>query len=61
MDDDTKAALRREFGYVPDVSDGEAWAVHQDHTLIVIHPARRPRLYKRGCGGVYYEIEPDMP
>jgi hypothetical protein len=54
-------ALRREFGYCPDERNGEVWTVFQGHTLIVIHPERRPRMYKRGCGGIYYEIEPNFP
>ena len=58
---EVRDALRREFGYVPDEGDGEKWIVYQDHTLIVIHPERRPRLYKRGCGGSFYEIEPNFP
>jgi hypothetical protein len=53
--------LRRDFGYVPREEEGEQWCVYQDHTLIVVHPERRPRMYKRGCGGVYYEIEPNFP
>jgi hypothetical protein len=58
MHEEVATALRREFGYVPDEDDGEKWTVYEDYTLIVIHPYRRPRLYKRGCGGSYYEIEP---
>lgn len=50
--------LRRVFGYVPDEKGGEKWTVYQDRVLIVIHPVRKPRLYKRGCSGVYYEIDP---
>ncbi|MGJ5032295.1 hypothetical protein ACQR1I_36035 [Bradyrhizobium sp. HKCCYLS2038] len=60
IEPEISAALRREFGYVTDLQDGEQWTVYQNRTLIVIHPERRPRLYKRGCGGVYYEIEPDF-
>ena len=59
MEPAVETDLRRVFGYVPDERGGENWTVYQDHTLIVIHPERRPRLYKRGCGGTYYEIEPD--
>ena len=58
MRDDVAAALRRDFGYVPQSDDGEKWTVYQDRTLIVIHPHRQPRLYRYGCGGSYYEIEP---
>lgn len=60
MTDKIRESLRREFGYVPDEKAGEQWVVYQDHTLIVIHYERRPRLYERGCGGVYVEIEPDL-
>lgn len=61
MIDDVKEGLMREFGYVPDERGGEKWAVYQNHTLIVIHPERRPRLYERGCCGSYCEIEPAFP
>lgn len=54
-------ALYETFGYRPDEPGGENWTVYQGHSLIVVHPERRPRIYKRGCGGVYYEIEPDFP
>lgn len=56
--DSETEALRREFGYVPQLSDGESWVVYRDQMLIVIHPDRRPRLYPRGGRGVYSEIEP---
>lgn len=59
MDDATSRALRREFGYVPDEKGGEQWVVYRDHTLIVIHPEQKPRLYERGRGhDGFYEIEP---
>ncbi len=60
MDEETKVALRRVFGYCPDEEDGEKWTVFQDRALIVIHPERRPRLYRRGSCNAndYYEIEP---
>ena len=61
MDADCATALKREFGYVPNEKDGEKWCVYQDHSLIIVHPERRPRIYKRGCGGLYYEIEPNYP
>lgn len=51
------ASLQRTFGYSPDERGGEKWVVYQDN-LIVIHPERRPRIYKPGCAGVYYELEP---
>jgi len=54
-------SLRQEFGYRPNEAMGERWIVYQGHSLIVIHPEQRPRIYKRGCGGVYYEIEPNFP
>ncbi len=60
MDDATSVDLKREFGYVPDEKNGEKWTVYRDHTLIVIHPERRPRLYTRGCYGTYSEIEPRL-
>lgn len=50
--------LQRDFGYLPDERRGEKWAVYQDEALIVIRTDERPRIYKRGCGGVPYEIEP---
>lgn len=49
------ADLKREFGY--DVDPDDAWKVF-DGRLIVIHPARRPRVYRRGCAGIYYEMDP---
>ncbi|MHB0785610.1 hypothetical protein [Bradyrhizobium sp. 5.13L] len=58
IQDGTMAALRRDFGYAPDERGGENWTVYQNQTLIVCHPERRPRLYKRGCGGTFYEIDP---
>jgi len=61
MSDDDKevmAALQRAFGYQPNERDGEKWVVYRDHTLIVCHPERRPRLFERGCAGRYTEIEP---
>lgn len=54
-------SLYETFGYRPDEQSGENWTVFQDHSLIVIHPERRPRIYKRGCSGLFYEIEPDFP
>lgn len=54
-------SLKLEFGHRPDEKMGERWIVYQGHSLIVIHPERRPRIYKRGCGGTYYEIEPAFP
>ncbi len=52
-------ALRREFGYAPNEADGENWTVYQGQMLIVIHPERRPRIYRRGSGPHdFIEIEP---
>ncbi len=61
MDEATKRDLRRTFGYVPDERMGEKWCVYQDHSLIIVHPEYPPKVYKRGCNGVYYEIEPTFP
>ena len=60
MEEDCANALRREFGYTPDEKGGERWAVYQDRALIVIHPERRIRVYRRHGSGPhdYYEIEP---
>ncbi len=58
MDDECAAALKREFGYVPEEERGEKWVVYQERALIVVHPERRPRIYRRGGNGVPYEIEP---
>lgn len=47
-------SLHEYFGYRPDEVGGENWTVFQNHSLIVIHPKRRPRIiYKRGCGGIF--------
>lgn len=51
-------SLVETFGYRPDERGGEQWTVYRDEALIVIHPERRPRVYERGCGGIYAEIEP---
>jgi hypothetical protein len=60
MNEEVARDLRRVFGYVPEESDGEKWTVFQDQTLIVIHPARQPRLYRRGATGPddYSTIDP---
>lgn len=54
------ADLRRVFGYAPNEADGEKWVVFRDRALIVVHPERRPRIYRQhGLGpSDYYEIEP---
>ncbi len=53
-------ALRKEFGYAPQENDGEKWVIYRDCMLIVAHPERRPRIYRRGGSGVhdYTEIDP---
>lgn len=58
---EVRTALLDAFGYVPDERGGEKRCVYQDHSLIVVHPERIPRIYKRGCGGLFYEIVPDFP
>lgn len=58
MADECAEALKREFGYVPNEEAGEKWVVYQDRALIVVHPERRPRIYRRGYYGDFYEIEP---
>lgn len=40
--------LRKHFGYIPDPRGGEVWTVYRGETLIVVHPERKPRIYKRG-------------
>jgi hypothetical protein len=51
-------SIEKTFQYRPNEAGGERWVVFQDHTLVVIHPERRPRFYKRNHGGVPYEVEP---
>lgn len=58
MTEECAASLRHAFGYVPDEEGGEVWTVFRDRTLIVAHPERRPRFYRHGCGGSFYEVEP---
>lgn len=58
MQTEVAQALKREFGYVPLEEEGEKWIVYQDRALIVVHPERRPRIYRRGDCGAYSEIEP---
>lgn len=55
------ASLQNTFGYRPRERSGEKWVVYQDHSLIVIHPSEKPRIYTRGCAGSFYEIEPIFP
>jgi len=57
MDLQVRDSLLKAFGYAPIEEDGERWCVFRDN-LIVIHPNRRPRVYRRGCHGDYYEFEP---
>lgn len=59
-DSETLDALEREFGYRPDEDHGEQWAIFNDD-LIVINHDRRPRIFKPGCGGSFYELEPTFP
>lgn len=47
--------LNKSFGYVPKLP--EQWVIYKDH-LIVIHPENKPRIFKYGCNGVYYELDP---
>lgn len=61
LDEATRMALRKEFGYVPDDRGGEVWCVYQNRALIVLHPERRPRIYGRSSSGVPYEFEPSFP
>lgn len=55
---DVLRGLQETFGYVPEEDKGEKWAVY-NNCLIVIHPMQRPRIYRRGCKGIYFELEPD--
>ncbi len=55
-DANTAAALLHFFGHAPDEPGGEKWTVYEDK-LIVIHPARRPKVFAKGCQGRFYEIE----
>lgn len=59
IDKDTARALKREFGYVPDEPSGEKWVVFADR-LIVVHPERKPRIYKQGCCGSFFELDPSL-
>lgn len=52
---DLEKSLQDNFGYVPQLP--EQWTVYKDH-LLVIHPENKPRIFNRGCAGVYYELEP---
>lgn len=56
--DEAAAALKSEYGYVPD-HRGDKWTVYQDRLLIVTNPERRVRCYPTGCCGNFYEIEPE--
>jgi hypothetical protein len=60
MNEEAARDLRRCFGYAPNEQDGEKWTVYQNEALIVIHPARRPRIYHRQAMGPdnYIEIDP---
>lgn len=60
MTEECAAALLGEFKYIPDEDGGEKWIVYHDEVLIVLHPARLIRCYKRGATDSqdYYEIDP---
>ncbi len=60
MDDQTRVALKREFGYAPDEAYGEKWVIYKNNFLVVVHPEQRPKVFERGCAGLYFEIEPDF-
>jgi len=54
-------ALQAEFGYQPREGEGEVWSVWGDgRALIVVHPDRLIRVYRRGRGGMYFEIDPSF-
>ena len=53
---DELAELEREFGYRPDASR-EKWTIYKD-SLIVADADRPPRLYRKGGGGVAWEMAP---
>lgn len=57
MNKDTATSLRNIFGYIPDEAAGEQWTVYRNHTLIVVHPDRLPRIYEHGCAGSFIEID----
>lgn len=54
--------LRESFGYSP--HHPEQWTLYappgRDPVLVVIHPERKPRIYKLHCGGVYTEFDPEF-
>lgn len=53
-------AIKQDFGFIPREEDGEQWVVYQGKVLIVIHPERKPRLYRKRESDPqhYLEIEP---
>lgn len=57
LDEIVAPILQKDFGYVKN-DPREQWVVFKYRHLIVIHPKNRPRIYKKGCRGSYYEIEP---
>lgn len=59
--DEVLAALKREFGYVPDPLGGEQWVVWRGQCLVVAHPEQLLRVYDRGCNGHFIEIQPSFP
>ena len=58
VDPEIANSLQRVFGYVPQPDIGEQWVVYRDNFLLVIHPDRLARMYERGSGGKYSEIDP---
>lgn len=54
VDKEAWRLLRSTYGYIP--SEGEHVAMFRG-CLLVAHPDRPPRLYKRGCDGAYSEIK----
>jgi hypothetical protein len=60
MDTNTAEALKREFGYVPDKDAGEQWTVYRDRALLVFHPERLIKVFRRGALGEqdYCECNP---
>lgn len=45
--------LAEEFGYVE--KENDKWTIYND-CLVVINPNFRPRVYSKGCKGIYVEI-----
>lgn len=60
MKKDTAQSLWGAFGYIPNEAEGEQWTIYQSNSLIVVHADRKPRIYRRGCGGSYCEVDPNF-